>query len=200
MIHNLNRADQAPWKVTDATRAAAGVGVASKGVSAWLGLVLYHWLCCSSRHAVLPASLLYSWQGLRWVTPRPTLFRPVKCRPRYSFPVSSSTTWTRTQVLIWLKERGLVTVTLTGLLLYVFLSAPATVFPCRTVLQRQVKTPRLSWADRAVLVALVHLLPASQVGRMRLIISPRALPRWHAQIARRRWTYPRRAPGRPRSG
>ena len=67
------------------------------------------------------------------------------------------------------------------------------------VLQRQVKTPRLSWADRAVLAALARLVPASHIRQLRLIISPRTLLRWHARLVQRRWTYPQRPPGRPRT-
>ena len=67
------------------------------------------------------------------------------------------------------------------------------------VLQRQVKAPRLSWADRAVLAALARLLPGGQLRQVRLIVSPRTLLRWHADLVRRRWTCPRRSPGRPRT-
>jgi putative transposase len=65
------------------------------------------------------------------------------------------------------------------------------------VLQRQVQNPRLSWADRAVLAALARLLPGSRLRQLRLIISPRTLLRWPADLVRRHRTHPRRSPGRP---
>jgi len=65
------------------------------------------------------------------------------------------------------------------------------------VLQRQVVAPRLSWADRAVLAAPARLLPGSQLPRLRLIVSPRTLLRWHADLVRRHWSCSRRDPGRP---
>jgi len=48
--------------------------------------------------------------------------------------------------------------------------------------QRQVKNPKLSRADRAVLPALARLLPHSRLCRMRLIMSPPTLMRWHADL------------------
>jgi putative transposase len=67
------------------------------------------------------------------------------------------------------------------------------------VLQRQVKTPRLSWADRAVLSALARLMPCGGLRELRLLVSPRTLLRWHADLVRRRWTYRRPGAGRPRT-
>jgi putative transposase len=50
-----------------------------------------------------------------------------------------------------------------------------------------------------VLAALARMLPGSQLRRLRLIISPRTLLRWHADLVRRHWACPRRGPGRPRT-
>jgi hypothetical protein len=41
-------------------------------------------------------------------------------------------------------------------------------------------------------------LPDSHLCQLRLIISPRTLLRWRADLVRRRWACPRRTPGRPR--
>ena len=60
------------------------------------------------------------------------------------------------------------------------------------VLQRQAGTPKLSWADRAILSALARLLSSGHLRQLHLL-------RWHAALVRRRWAYPRRTPGRPRT-
>jgi putative transposase len=65
------------------------------------------------------------------------------------------------------------------------------------VLQRQVKSPGPTWADRAILSALAQLLPHRHRSQLRLIVSPRTLLRWHAAIVKRRWCYPHCRSGRP---
>jgi transposase InsO family protein len=68
------------------------------------------------------------------------------------------------------------------------------------VLQRQMRSPRLTWADRAFLAALTRRLSPASRRQLSLIVTPRTLLRWHAELVRRRWTCPRRTPGRPRTG
>jgi transposase InsO family protein len=63
------------------------------------------------------------------------------------------------------------------------------------VLRRQITAPRPSWADRAILSALARLL--SRRRRHHLFVTPRTLLRWHADLVKRRWTYPKHGPGRP---
>src|ERR671913_1051471 len=63
------------------------------------------------------------------------------------------------------------------------------------VLRRRNPRPAMTWVDRALFSALTRLLP-TQLRRLRLV-SPRTLLRWHAHLVARRWTYPRRQPGRP---
>ena len=63
------------------------------------------------------------------------------------------------------------------------------------VLRRTNARPALTWLDRALLSALSRLLP-TPLRQLRLV-SPRTLLRWHAQLAARRWTYPRRQAGHP---
>jgi transposase len=62
------------------------------------------------------------------------------------------------------------------------------------VLRRQVAHPALRPSDRALLAGLSRLLSRRHLGQ--LFVQPETLIRWHRDLVRRRWTYPRR-PGRP---
>jgi hypothetical protein len=62
------------------------------------------------------------------------------------------------------------------------------------VLRRAAPKPRLDWADRAVLAALVRILPTQL--RIRRLVTPGTVLRWHRRLTARKWHQPQ-APGRP---
>ena len=68
-------------------------------------------------------------------------------------------------------------------------------FATRSVLRRQVKRLDLEPTDRAVLSALSRLL--SRPRWAAFLVTPATLLRWHRNLIARKWTYPRRRPGRP---
>jgi hypothetical protein len=65
------------------------------------------------------------------------------------------------------------------------------------VLRRQHPRPRLDWADRAVLAALVRLLTGPQ--RTVRLVTPGTPLGWHRRLVRWRWTCPPKG-GRPPAG
>jgi putative transposase len=57
-----------------------------------------------------------------------------------------------------------------------------------TVLQRhQPCRLKLTWADRALLVTLLGVIPKARRPGLRLLVTPDTILRWHRDIVRRRW-------------
>src|ERR1019366_2745133 len=56
------------------------------------------------------------------------------------------------------------------------------------VLQRRPpRRPKLNWADRALLAALLSVIPKARRQGLRLLVTPDTIVRWHRDIVGRRW-------------
>jgi putative transposase len=53
--------------------------------------------------------------------------------------------------------------------------------------RRQPRRPHLNWADRALLAALLGVIPKSRRQGLRLLVTPDTILRWRRDIVRRRW-------------
>jgi putative transposase len=64
------------------------------------------------------------------------------------------------------------------------------------VLSRGVRRQPFRRRDRMLLAAASRILPRKRWKAF--VVTPRTLLRWHRELVRRKWTYRRRGPGRPR--
>jgi putative transposase len=55
------------------------------------------------------------------------------------------------------------------------------------VQRRQPRRPNVNWADRALLVTLLGVIPKARRQGLRLLVTPDTILRWHRDIVRRRW-------------
>jgi putative transposase len=53
--------------------------------------------------------------------------------------------------------------------------------------RRQPRRPKLNWADRALLAALLSVIPKTRRQRLGLLATPDTIVRWHRDIVGRRW-------------
>jgi putative transposase len=53
--------------------------------------------------------------------------------------------------------------------------------------RRQPQRPNLNWADRALIAALLGVIPAARRHGMRLLVTPDTILRWRRDLVRRRW-------------
>jgi transposase len=68
--------------------------------------------------------------------------------------------------------------------------------------RRQPRHPKPNWADRALLAALLGVIPRARRYGLRLLVTPDTIVRWHRDIVRRRWAARsmRGKTGRPATG
>jgi transposase len=53
--------------------------------------------------------------------------------------------------------------------------------------RRQPRRPNVNWADRALLVTLLGVIPKARRQGLRLLVTPDTILRWHRGIVGRRW-------------
>jgi putative transposase len=53
--------------------------------------------------------------------------------------------------------------------------------------RRQPRRPIRNWADRALIAALLGVIPKARRHGIRLLVSPDTILRWHRDIVRRHW-------------